>query len=530
MEPELEPELEPGKALGGRYRLVAPLGHGGTSVVWQARDERLGREVAVKLLAPRLAGDAALARRLRTEARIAARLHHPHVVAVYDAGEFSPPDGQPVPYVVLELVEGRPLSEVLQDGPLLPADGLRVAAQVAAALAAAHARGIVHRDVKPENVILTDTGAKLVDFGISATIGEADLDPDGNLLCTPAYLAPERLRGGPVRAACDVYGLGLLLYTSLVGEPPWRRDELRELLTAHRWLPPPPLPPLPGLPAEVVELCLRCLAKRPADRPAIGEAARVLAAAAGTEAPDTSALPGTRPAPTRPLAVGHGTAPTVVTSATAASGWWSSDRRRRVFALAAAGMLLTGALAGHRLVADTGGPGAGGTGGTAAEVTCEVRYDLREDSGSAFAAEITLVNAGPAPVNGWRLDFAFPADQRVVSSTEGAWHQSGRSVAVEGSGARAALPAGQSVTLGFEGWYRDANPLPTAFQLNGTGCARVLTAAIGTEPGDRPGGSSQSTGGDRRGGPPAAGDDGDKGKGERGNGNGKGNGNGRSGG
>jgi hypothetical protein len=468
--------METGELLGDRYRLVAPLGHGGTSVVWQACDEVLGREVAVKLLATRLAGDAALVDRLRAEARAAARLHHPHVVAVFDVGDAPQPSGPPVPYVVLELVEGHSLSDILGSGPLPWRDAARICAQVAAGLTAAHAHGIVHRDVKPENVMLTSDGAKLVDFGISASIGETDAGPDGELLCTPAYLAPERLETGPVRAACDVYGLGLLLYKSLTGELPWRQDRPRvtELLAAHRRVAPAPLPPIAGLPTAVAELCLRCLAKRPAERPTSAETARVLAAAAGTA---NAALE--LPTRTERPAVGRETAPTVVEQL--ASGRWSTSRPRRVLAIAAAVVMVAGVLAGSRMLPGTtpAGPGAASA---QPPVACQVRYDVRQDSGTEFTAGVTLTNTGTAPVTAWRLDFTFPADQRVVGSSGGEWQQSGQSVTVQGTDESGTLPAGRSVILGFESSYQEGNPLPTAFRLNGTECPHVLTAAVGNDP------------------------------------------------
>jgi serine/threonine-protein kinase len=176
-------------------------------------------------------------------------------------------------------VEGPTLARALTPGPLPWRAAVRICAQVATGLAAAHARGIVHRDVKPDNVMLSRRGAKLVDFGISASVGELDSTPDGELLGTPAYLAPERLATGSVRAACDVYALGLLLYQALTGELPWRRAGLIQLLQAHQHDPPATLDRVPGLPPEVAELYQRCLAKQPADRPSSAEAARTLAAA-----------------------------------------------------------------------------------------------------------------------------------------------------------------------------------------------------------------------------------------------------------
>ena len=526
--------MNPGEILGDRYRLVARLGQGGTAVVWRAVDQLLGREVAVKLLTPQAAGDTAAIRRIRTEARAAARFHHPHVVGVYDIGEVPGPDGPPVPYLVLELVEGRSVSELLRDGPLPCRDALRAGAQVAAALAAVHARGVVHRDVKPDNVMLTDRGAKLVDFGISATAGELDLGPDRELLGTPAYLAPERLEAGPVRPACDVYGLGLLLYKSLTGALPWPRVELPELLAAHRYAEPAALPWLPGLPPEVAELYHRCLAKSPADRPTSAEAARVLAAAAdaagapqpagslplaGSLAAGTAPLAGAAAAgdePTSPAGlpvprtiIGRGTVPT--TAERWDSGRWPRSRRRTGRVLAMAGLVLAVGVLGLRpLVLDRlpAGPGAAGPD----PVACQVQYEVRQDSGGRFVAGLTLTNSGTDPVTDWRLAFAFPAEQQIVGSSVGEWQQSGRSVTVEGTGRAGTIPAEDSMVVELAGRYRGSNPLPTGFRLNGADCTYVLTAvASATEP------DSAEI---RSGGPPEAGRDRDEGNSGRGHGNG----------
>ena len=261
--------------IGDRYRLVEKLGTGGMSVVWRAYDEILGRQVAVKVLSPQLAGDHTVRERLRQEALAAARLCHPNITGIFDFGE-SPP------YVVMELNEGESLAaRVARQGPLPWRDAVVTAAEVASALATAHARGVVHRDVTPANVMLTGTGAKVVDFGISALVGQCDAAPDGSLLGTPAYLAPERLAGGPVTTATDVYALGLLLYRALTARLPWPAENTAEALRAHLYADPEPLPPLPGLPDEVAALCLRCLAKDPADRPPAAEMATALALAAG---------------------------------------------------------------------------------------------------------------------------------------------------------------------------------------------------------------------------------------------------------
>jgi protein kinase-like protein len=270
--------------IAGRYRLIEQLGSGGMSVVWRGYDEILGRAVAVKVLAPRLADDQTFRDRLRQEALAAARLCHPHITGIFDFGESPFADQLTVPYVVMELNEGESVAARLARlGPLGWREAATVAAEVASALTTAHARGLVHRDVTPANVMLTGAGAKVVDFGISAVVGQRDSAPDGSLLGTPAYLAPERLGGAPVSPATDVYALGLLLYRALTGRLPWPAQTTAEALRAHLYADPEPVPALPGMPASIGELCLRCLAKRPADRPTAAEAARVLAATVGIQ-------------------------------------------------------------------------------------------------------------------------------------------------------------------------------------------------------------------------------------------------------
>jgi hypothetical protein len=273
-------DLPGSSLLAGRYRLVERLGAGGMSVVWRGFDEVLGRQVAVKVLPPSTSADPSFRRRLRAEAQAAARLSHPHITNVYDYGEATTVDGEPVPYVVMELVDGESLAAVLARVRRLswPA-AVQICAEVSAALAAAHSRGIVHRDVTPANVMLTSSGAKVVDFGISALIGENDIDPDGSLLGTPAYLAPERLEGGQVSPATDVYAVGLLIYRTLIGQLPWDVGTTTALLRAHQYTEPEPLPAVEGLPPAVAALIGRCLEKRPDDRPSSAELAHVLAGA-----------------------------------------------------------------------------------------------------------------------------------------------------------------------------------------------------------------------------------------------------------
>jgi serine/threonine-protein kinase len=258
------------------------LGEGGMSVVWHAWDEVLDRPVAVKVLAGRYAADAGSRRRILAEAKAAGRLSHPNVASVFDYGESEGDDGEPVPYIVMELLTGRTLAQRLGSGPLSVNASLRTCAEVASALAAAHAQDLVHRDVKPANIVLTRAGAKVVDFGIAAIAGApTDTSADGPVLGTPAYLAPERLTGGDVVPASDVYALGVLLYRLIVGRLPWLAETTTQMLTAHAYVDPLPLPPLDDVGPEVNDLFIRCLAKEPADRPTAYEAAVVLAEALG---------------------------------------------------------------------------------------------------------------------------------------------------------------------------------------------------------------------------------------------------------
>src|SRR5262245_52091550 len=260
------------QVLAGRYRLVELIGSGGTGSVWRAHDEVLGRSVAVKVLTSDLAKRPEMRQRIRDEARAAARLAHPNISVVHDFGEWVDADGDVMPYVVMELIDGPSLHDLLAHGPLPWPRAAAIGAQVASGLAAAHARGLVHRDLKPANVVIAPTGAKLVDFGISALTG--GLPDDGALIGTPGYMAPERLAGGPTTPASDMYGLGLLLRQMAPSSVD--ADSPPEALTA---------------------LSQRCLAADPAARPDAAEAARILNEVLGLPAPAfAEALPGVIPA------------------------------------------------------------------------------------------------------------------------------------------------------------------------------------------------------------------------------------------
>ena len=267
-----------GTELAG-YRIESLLGVGGMSVVYLAEDLRLKRKVALKLLASSLAGDESFRERFLHESELAASIDHPNIVPIYEAGTT-----EELLYIAMRYVEGRDLKERLQRGRLDPSDAIGVVAQVASALDAAHARGLVHRDVKPSNVLL-DTGARpdgadhiyLADFGITRRVSEAPgIGEYGSLMGTPDYVAPEQIAGEEVDGRADVYSLGCVLYECLVGTPPFRRDsELAVVFAQLEVEPPVPSELRPELPAALDAVIARALAKEPEERyPTCRELAR----------------------------------------------------------------------------------------------------------------------------------------------------------------------------------------------------------------------------------------------------------------
>ena len=255
--------------LAGRYRLENRIAVGGTGEVWRATDEVLDRPVAVKLLRAEYTQHPETLARFRSEGRHAGSLSHPGIARVYDYGEAVDGDfgssGSELPYLVMELVDGPSLTEVLRRGPLDPRRAMDVVAQAAAGLAAAHRTGLVHRDIKPGNLLLGPDGqVKITDFGISHATGTAPLTMSGTLLGTPAYLAPERVAGEPASPASDLYSLGVVAWECLAGGLPFTGTPV-EVAVAHR---DRPLPPLPGtVPADVGALVTELTAKDPRARP-----------------------------------------------------------------------------------------------------------------------------------------------------------------------------------------------------------------------------------------------------------------------
>ena len=258
--------------LSGRYELTEILGLGGMSEVHRARDTRLHRDVAVKVLRADLARDPGFYLRFRREAQHAAALNHPMIVAIYDTGEAETAAG-PLPYIVMEYVDGLTLRDVVnRDGPMEPSQAIEVIADACQALDFSHQQGIVHRDVKPANIMISTAGAvKVMDFGIARTLadttGAGRLTQTAAVLGTAAYLSPEQASGETVDARSDVYSLGCVLYEMLTGSPPFVGET--PVAVAYQHVRKDPMPPSrrrDGISAELDAVVLKSLAKNPENR------------------------------------------------------------------------------------------------------------------------------------------------------------------------------------------------------------------------------------------------------------------------
>jgi eukaryotic-like serine/threonine-protein kinase len=461
--------------LAGRYRLLERLGAGGMSVVWRAYDEVLGRQVAVKLLAGEFATEPGFADRIRREAQAVARLSHPAITQVFDYGEAVQPDGSRTPFVVMELVDGESLAQLLARGPLPWAAALDIAAQVAEALATAHARGLVHRDVTPGNVMLTDGGAvKVVDFGISAIDGERE---GTQLLGTPAYLSPERLAGAPARPATDVYCLGVLMCQLLTGQTP-----------VDGRLPVP----VPGLPPAIPALIARCLAAQPEQRPDATVVATALHEATGGRggtapvSPATARVAAAGPvrASARPRGAAAGPRGTRVMAGPPPvlpplPPPVTRSPRRWTWAIAALAVLGVVIFACAALVSnhqDKGGTAQAASthaptpkASPKASVKCSAEYKVTKDWKVGFTASLTVKIEGD-DVTGWEVAFDFPGNQSVDAGWPGKYTQTGQHVTIRNDNWNAVLESGKSYSTGILGHYTGKNKEPDSITLNGVEC------------------------------------------------------------
>jgi serine/threonine-protein kinase len=455
--------------LSGRYELDERIGAGGYSEVWRAADLTLARPVAVKVLYAGFAQRADTLARFRAEARHAGRLSQENIARVYD---YVEPAGGCPPFLVMELIDGPSLAGVLLDGPLGPAAVAAVIAQAAAGLQAAHRAGLVHRDIKPGNLLVSPDGTvKVADFGISHAVGSEALTGTGLLLGTAGYLAPERVAGGPATPASDLYGLGVVAWECLTGRMPFTGSAL-EVALAHRDQNLPPLPA--GTPPALADLIAELTARNPCDRPASASAvagrARELAGPAGVRA----GSPGGRPAPAAPAgqpsdwralpvtdqlaprpagagspAAGHG--PGGPQAGTSAGGW---RRPRRVLAGATAVVAMlaglvtasqVGPLAPPRVTAKPSArPLPRATGPQLITVSA-----VFLDGHSVTAVAARLRRAGLRVRVRWQVSLGRPPGTVVSVSPEG-YRPAGSLVTVVGARAPAAQASAQVAAAGAD--------------------------------------------------------------------------------
>jgi ketosteroid isomerase-like protein len=384
--------LAPGDVFGD-FRIESVAGRGGMGVVYRAVQLDLGRPVALKLIASDRAADPAFRERFQRESRLAALIDHPNVVPVHGAGEE---DGQL--YLVMRYVPGTDLHRLLKhEGPLPPERAAAIVAQVASALDAAHAAGLVHRDVKPANVLIAGEHAYLGDFGLTRMLSsEEQLTETGQWLGTTDFSSPEQLQGERVDARADIYSLGCVLHAALLGGPPFPRSTVPATLLAHL-NDPPPRPSEHGAPQGFDRVMARALAKHPADRYlSAGDLGRAALAAARGE-PVTESERSVAIGPAAPSTNGHVAPPTALTVAeptaqTRAETRLKEDettvlpprrRRRRAFA-----GLFVGIAAAGTAVALIGNPGAGdGAGRARAPLSEDEVRDVAQDFAQAYQDE-----------------------------------------------------------------------------------------------------------------------------------------------
>ncbi len=432
-----------GAVIAGRYRVLGRAGHGAMGTVWRAKDERLDRLVAIKQLFPGSPADPAAAERTRArtirEARVTARLRHPHAVVVYDVVEQGS-----AAYITMEYLPARTLTELIEEhGPLVPEHVAELGTQLASALAAAHAEGVVHRDISPNNVLVTTDGAaKITDFGVAHARGEGTATGRGLVVGTPAYLAPEVADGEEPGFPSDVYSLGATLYTALEGRPPFGTDE-NQLALLKRVGTGTVTPPVTSGP--VTDAVLRLLHRDPVARPTMAGAARLLTRATAPGVVPVAAPADSVPAPVRRRRSRPAFAGTVLalTAAAVVAATTSIPPGRE--AASAAAQLAS---------APSTTPPASRTPGPAG---CAARYQVVKSWDGGFQGLVTVRNSGWAPVIGWTVSWTTPAGTSIDDLWNGRLVRTGATAAIANAEWNAVLKPGESTTFGFIALARGGN-------------------------------------------------------------------------
>lgn len=448
----------------GRYVFGDLIATGGMGEVYRATDTALDRPVAIKLLKPEYADDPVNRARFDSEARHAAALHHPHVAAVYDVGEMPTATGLLRPYLVMELVDGQPLSSLLRDGRALDPEAVRdLLGQAGDALAAAHRAGIVHRDVKPANILVTpDREVKVTDFGIARAASSSAITGTGQVMGTPQYLSPEQARGEQATPASDVYSLGVMAFECLAGHRPFQKDTAVATALAHLHDPIPPLPDT--VPADLAAVVTRALAKDPKER--YPDAAAFTAALRGMGGGRTDT-----PASGVPMAVPvtqlvSPTDATALTGATTGIGAAEEEEAQRNWLNIALLVFLILALAAVAIVAwlllrGNGSPAPSNDLPTVTPTT-SAPASSAPSSPSASPSEITLEESS---YTGQNIDVvlnqlrALGLEPKPVQQTNDGSHQADTVISVSPT---TGLQQGDSVTVNYYGAARkSATPTPT---------------------------------------------------------------------
>jgi protein kinase-like protein/cellulose binding protein with CBM2 domain len=448
--------MEPGDLLAERYRLVALIGRGAMGIVWRAQDERLDRVVAVKELLLETTADEeqraeATARAMR-EARIAGRLKHPNAIAVHDVVEH---DGRPC--LVMEYLPAVSLAALIDSrGPLPPEEVTAIGVQVAAALVEAHGAGIVHRDIKPDNVLIAPDGtAKITDFGVSRAAGDAKVTATGFVAGTPAYLAPEVAVGQDGDARADVYSLGSTLYHALEGEPPFGVDDNVIAMLHKVAAGDAPAPLRAGNLTGLVRWLLR---DDPEERPTMRDAHDALSAAArGERLPDYKRRAGTRKLPASPAArrtVLAGILAVGLVTVGAVLGVLISDRPSTG---ATAPPTTTGLPTGLAPPATTTPPTTDTSAADLPEPGCSARFRVTDSWQGGYNAEVIVRNDGARQLSGWSVRWTMPDGHQIGSVWNGVLSGNRGAVTVTNADWNVTVPAGGSTSFGMSVQAANAN-------------------------------------------------------------------------